>query len=345
MDKPWGQCKEKCVKSRQGFTLIELLVVVAIIAVLMGLLLPAVQRVREAANRMRCLNNLKQLGLALHNHADAFGTFPPDGFYPPNATSAPWSALSRLLPFVEQGNLQNLINFSISSDSAPPDVTSVRVPIFLCPSEINDHLDKARTHWPLNYGVCAGTWFVLNPVTGTGGDGVFAAYPGSVNGWIRPTDITDGLSNTLGMSEFKTFTPYLRDSHNPSALGVPPPAAPADVVAYGQTGIWRGPESGDHTEWVDSRTNHTGFTTAFAPTTYMPYKIGGIEYDIDFTSQREGISAVFPTYAAVTARSFYPGLVNVLLMDGSARSVMDSISLDVWRALGTRSGGEVVADY
>jgi hypothetical protein len=251
--------------------------------------------------------------------------------------------MSRLLPFVEQTNLQNLINFTISSDSAPRSVTSVRVPVFLCPSEINDHLDANGTHWPLNYGVCAGTWFVLNPITGTGGDGVFAAFPRSVNGWLRPTDITDGLSNTLGICEFKAFTPYLRDSHNPSLLGASPPASPEDVTTLG--GTWRGPQSGDHTEWVDSRTNHTGFTTAFTPNTVMPYEVGGAEYDIDYTSQREGTSAVFPTYAAVTARSFHPGLVNALVMDGSSRSIADTISLAVWRALGTRAGGEVVEDF
>jgi prepilin-type N-terminal cleavage/methylation domain-containing protein/prepilin-type processing-associated H-X9-DG protein len=327
---------------RVGFTLIELLVVIAIIAVLIGLLLPAVQKVREAANRTQCLNNLKQLGLALHNHADTFGTFPPDGFYPPDQLSAPWSALCRLLPFVEEGNLQNLIPFGESSDSALPQVTSIKVSVFCCPSELNAHLDSNGTHYPLNYGVCAGTWFVLNPVTGTGGDGVFAANPVSINGWIHPSDITDGLSNTMGMSEFKSFTPYLRDSMNPYTLGVPPPVDPAEVVVYGSTGTWRPPTSGDHTEWVDSRTNHTGFTTTFTPNTAIPYTTGGVTYDIDFTSMREGESIFYPTYAAVNARSFHPGLVNVLMMDGSARAVNNTIALTVWRALGTRAGGEVI---
>ena len=218
---------------RRGFTLIELLVVIAIIAILIGLLLPAVQKVREAAARAKCLNNLKQLGLAVHNYENAIGTYPPGGYYPPNTTSDPWSAIARLLPYVEQASLQGLIDFTGSSDSAPLPVTITKVPVLVCPSEVNDNIDAAGKHWPLTYGVCGGTWFVLDPATGNGGDGAFPPSPRSPLGAMRPGDIADGLSNTLAMAEVKAYTAYLRDGDNPAVLGAPPPDSPAAVAALG----------------------------------------------------------------------------------------------------------------
>jgi prepilin-type N-terminal cleavage/methylation domain-containing protein len=326
---------------RRGFTLIELLVVIGIVAILIGILLPAVQHAREAANRASCLNNLKQLGLAVHCYADTYSVFPPSGCYPPDQTEDPWSAMARLLPFVEEAGLQKLIDFTASSDSAPVDVTTVRVPQFLCPDEIQDHLDSTATHWPLTYAVCGGTWFILDPFTGNGGDGAFPPSPSSPFGWVRPTDIRDGMSNTLGIAEVKAFQAYLRDGDNPSTLGAPPPAAPADVPALG--GSFR--SNGGHVEWVDSRTVHTGFTTTFTPNTVVPYVDSGITYDIDFTTQREGKSATFPTYAAITSRSYHFGMVQAVLMDGSARSFQNNISRTVWQALGTRASGDYPGNF
>jgi prepilin-type N-terminal cleavage/methylation domain-containing protein/prepilin-type processing-associated H-X9-DG protein len=322
---------------RNGFTLIELLVVIAIIGVLLALLVPAVQKVREAANRIKCQNNLRQMGLALHNYSDAQSTFPPAGAYAVGITGDAWSAQARILPYLEQANLQNLINWGLSY-SAQPAVTGQRVPVYVCPSEANDRPrpDGALTHYPISYALNLGTWHVYNPTTGAGGDGAFV-----VNQGLTFAAFADGTSNTIALAEVKAFTPYLRDGGNPAALNTPPPTAPAVVAGFG--GEFK--RDSGHTEWVDARIHQTGFTTTFPPNTVVPYSTGGENFDVDFNSSREGKTTNRITYAVVTARSYHPNGVNVLLLDGSVRSVSSSVQPAVWRALGTRAGGEVVGNY
>lgn len=323
--------------SRHGFTLIELLVVIAIIAILIALLVPAVQKVREAAARVTCQNNLKQIGLAIHNYESTFKTFPTAGTYPIGVTGPSWSVHALILPYIEQVNLQNLINFN-QPYPVQPLVTQTRVPVYLCPSEVNDKArpDGALTHYPLNYGAGMGTWLVYNATNGSGGDGAFA-----VNLRIKPTQILDGLSNTVGFAEVKAFTPYLRDSVTPNGVGVAPPTSPTVISGFG--GNFK-VDSG-HTEWVDARVHQTGVTFVFPPNTVVPYASGGTNYDIDFTSSREGNTTTNVTYAAVTSRSYHTNLVNVLLMDGSVRSVDNAITQDTWRRLGTRMGGETLPNF
>ncbi|SFH59107.1 DUF1559 domain-containing protein [Planctomicrobium piriforme] len=321
-------------RRRKGFTLIELLVVIAIIAILVSLLLPAVQQAREAARRSQCKNNLKQMGLAMHNYLDAFTRFPPVSVLPTGRTFEPYSGHVRLLPYIEQANLAKLIDWNVSSEfTTNPVAAMTRVAIYMCPSETNDRPRQTPTlvHYPLNYGFNEGTWFIYDPVTGNVGDGMF--HP---NRAYRPADVTDGLSNTLGAAEVKAYQPNVWDTSNPASLNVAPPANPAAAAAYA-TGTF---DSNGHTEWVEGDVHESGFTTTFNPNAVFSYTNGGVTYDIDLTSMRDGESITVPTYAAITSRSYHTGLVNALLMDGSVRTVSNNIDLGVWRAVGTRGGSE-----
>src|SRR5262245_10854236 len=212
---------------RNGFTLIELLVVIAIIAILIGLLLPAVQKIREAANRMKCSNNLKQLGLAAHNYHDTYEKFPSgftqDRIPPPNGAFQGHSVFYYLLPYIEQDNLFRTFDPNVPLNNITNDPNGGKaatvVPTYLCPSDL---LTKAPVQWP-ETGTPSryqgGTSYRANggsrPIfaTSSTNDGVFmatgtaarkaaSAPPGSQT---RMADILDGTSNTLLFGEFYHF--------------------------------------------------------------------------------------------------------------------------------------------
>jgi prepilin-type N-terminal cleavage/methylation domain-containing protein len=324
-------------RDRRGFTLIELLVVIAIIAVLIGLLLPAVQAAREAARRSQCVNNLKQVGLALHNYLSVHNTFPPVVVLPRGRTSQPWSGLTRLLPHLEQSPLFNAINWDRDFEfTTSPTVAATRVSTFMCPSELNDRprLTPTLTYYPSNYAFNEGSWFIYDPVSDQVGDGAFAP-----NRAFAPAGIPDGLSNTLGMSEDKAYQPNYWDSRNPSVVGVVPPANVASLAPY----IGGTFDRNGHTEWVEGDVHEVGFTTTFPPNFRVMTAVNGVQEDIDLTTMRDGESTTLPTYAAVTARSFHPGGVSGSMLDGSVRFVRNTIDQRVWRAIGTRGGGEVIS--
>jgi len=333
------------LKTRRAFTLIELLVVIAIIAILIALLLPAVQQAREAARRTQCKNNLKQIGLALHNYLDTYGRFPPSFVADGDGTNNPtgggeWSVQARILPYVEQANLYNLADLSISyEDPANDGVAQTRVDTYLCPSEAKDQtrLDGSANavHYPLSYGFNGGVWNVWDITTSSPGDGAFAPNVG-----FRMRDFIDGTTNTIGFSEVKTFTPYNRDGVFGTST-IPNTAAEIESL-IGMGGSDR-PDSG-HTEWVDGRVHQTGFTATLPPNTPVVVPTGVTE-EGDYTSCREDKTCNAPTYAAVTSRSWHIGIVNSLLMDGSVRSIGENIDLQTWRNLAERNDGQVLGEF
>lgn len=323
-----------------GFTLVELLVVIAIIGVLIALLLPAVQAAREAARRIQCANNLKQIGLALHNYETSLRCFPPAFLIQEvGETRGSWSIHARILPFMEQENLRDQIDLSVDwhlqVDSGIP---AARVNSYICPNESNDnprYRDGRPYVHPINYGFNFGSWFIYDPVTGEAGDGAVR-----INRVTRFGDFLDGTSNTIFASEVKAYTSYLRnDSRTPPFV---PPSAEFFAGFDGEKKM--GPsidQNTGHTVWPDGRVHHSGITTVFPPNRYVSFWDNGTEYDVDYNSWQEGRSFNQKTYAAVTARSYHPSIVNALLVDGSVRPLNDQIDLKVYRAYGTVAGAEI----
>jgi prepilin-type processing-associated H-X9-DG protein len=300
--------------------LIELLVVIAIIAVLIGLLVPAVQKVRSAAARMSCTNNLKQLGIALHSHHDTMGYLPAGR----DPWPMPFSAQAHLLPFVEQDNLKNLVDFTQpTSTGVNLAAANTAVKLFVCPS------DPAGGRVPgLAY---AGNNYVGNVGTGIDygdydkGDGVFL-----LNHRIGFQDITDGTSNTAAFSEILIGNGATATGHapaDPRRQFIQLPGSTVTTYAActpGPSTTWAGTH-GDR--WINGGYLATLYTHCYVPNTTWP--------DCINTANNYGI---------VSARSAHSGGINLLLCDGSVHFVSNGISLGTWRALATRAGGEVIGN-
>ncbi len=333
-------------KAKAGFTLVELLVVIAIIGILVALLLPAVQAAREAGRRAACSNNLRQVILATHNYTDTLSAVPPFSCLPPaGQTGAVWSLQARLLPYLEQQNLRDLIDFRFSySDvvNAPrhAEVTRMKIPVYVCPSEVKavqraPSTPTGVTHFPLTYAANLGTWLVFDPVAGQLSSGAFV-----INQPLSTAAYLDGMSNTVAFAEVKAYQANVRPNA-PSVLNAPMPLTAADVGAYAGSATVSGT---GHTEWVDGKVHEAGFTATLPPNTKVPVISGGVTYDIDLISRTENSSNTAPTYAAVTARSYHPGIVISAYMDGSVRKISNTIDARVWRATATREGGEAVTE-
>ena len=330
---------------RNAFTLIELLVVIAIIGVLAGLLLPAIQRGRESARSMSCQNNMRQWAMAVSNFENTFKAMPPScevettPSIPVVLGNAPWSIHTRLLSYVEMGALNNKLDRKSPWDQNVniAALNRANFPILHCPSEPKSNI--MRTYLgielaPTNYGFNMGDWFIYNPKNQKKGNGPFEP-----NQRLKSSDIVDGLANTLCLSEVKTGQPYLQNGGKPDDT-IPQETDDLLDVTGGEFQIT------GHTQWSDGRVHHTGFTSTMPPNMKVAYiDSASATWDIDYNSWQEGKpasggQAAPPTYAAVTARSYHSGLVNVALLDGSVRSVSQTIEPGIWRAISTRNSRE-----
>ena len=337
-------------RRRRGFTLIELLVVIAIIGVLIALLLPSVQAAREAARRVQCANNLKQIGLAFHNYETAVGALPMSmclvGKGNTTYDFSGWSAQARILPYLEGNTPYNAANFSVSKEEdANSTVVALKIGVFTCPSEVRPqpYLHDYGLAGVTNYGVSQGDWFVWGGFNGPENRSAFGP-----NRSRRLSEFADGLGQTLFMAEVKTNQPSANCRHTPlpsvnDPNNIPGPDADPYTVApeYDNGACVTQNQSEFHTEWSDGNVHAAGFTTAWAPNKVILGRSAyrGLDLDLNGRNEEDG----GPTFAAITSRSYHPGGVNTLLGDGSVRFVKSTVAGRVWRGLGTVAGGEVVA--
>lgn len=330
-----------------AFTLVELLVVIAIIGVLVALLLPAIQAAREAGRRAHCGNNLRQIGLATQQYEMAMKALPASAYISRQPSGAIYVGVlgphGRILPFIEQGNVQNAMNLDTNyGDLANMTATGRTIATFVCRSEINpkpiDHATFGLIG-PTNYGFCMGDWYVWCGVDAAGPDNRSVI---GVNTNRRWSSVTDGLSNTLLMSEVKNYQPSIHTCPGLANIkdpnNIPPPTADPLTVCPEYNAANCAFFLNAHTQWAEISVAQNGFTTAWPPNKKTPGGPGMAYPDVDILSIRERLGG--PSYAAVTSRSYHPSGVMAMRCDVSVSFVSSNIDGSVWRALGTMDGGE-----
>ena len=322
------------LRVQRGFTLVEVLVVIAVIAILIGLLLPAVQSAREASRRAGCENNLKQLGLALANYEATVGAYPfgVGGGGPPGNVVNRWSLQSQLLLYLEQTALYNTINFAGSPWLNPgaalgvenQTALSTRLAGFLCPSDtdrISDPFNTAHN----SYRGCAGTlpYNLKDDSPDQSGRNNGAFWFQSA---VRTSNMIDGLSNTAIFSER-----CMGDVTSPDPLSnyyIADDSLEACLESLeNSTPYLSDPYAGSGARWADGNAIYTRYHHLFSPG--KPSCLLGGTWDFD-------------SPVAVTANSRHPGGVNLMTADGSARFVKQTVDIKVWNALGTIAGGESI---
>jgi prepilin-type N-terminal cleavage/methylation domain-containing protein/prepilin-type processing-associated H-X9-DG protein len=350
-------------RNRSGFTLIELLVVIAIIAVLIALLLPAVQAAREAARRAQCVNNLKQIGLALHNYLSSINTFPPGRFNTHiTGNGNVWGGYSQLLPQLEQQALYNSLNFglapeleaSLASAAANSTGAATFINALICPSDSSPAVVitvSGENYASHNYDLNVGSGYPLVERFPAGVTSPFAGTPNGPffeNRGVGPAEFTDGMSNTVAVSETIRSTASSTYANDPTRVFLvtgdnkttgPPLTSDADYVSLclslpASTTQFQATKG---VRWHYGAPGHTMYNHCRPPNDLKPDCRGGLPHSDKSDPNWSFLSL------NVTSRSWHSGGVNSLMADGHVQFIKNTVNVTTWQSLGTRNGGEVIS--